>query len=59
MGVQQPQPLLSPKLVKHAAGYIGDISQVNTHSNTHRGRFQENVNGEREREAGERIPVLM
>lgn len=53
------QTLLSPKLVKHAVGYVGDISQVNTHSNTHTGRFQGNVKGERERETGERISVLM
>ncbi len=58
---QQPQTLLSLKLVKHAVRYIGDISQVNTHSNTHRERFQGNVKvgGERKGEMGEGISALM
>lgn len=45
---QLPHSLLSQKLVKHAIGYMGDISQVNTHSNTHRGRLQRSVRGESE-----------
>lgn len=55
---QLPHSLLSQKLVKHATGYIGDISQVNTHSNTHRGRMQGSVR-EKKGNTGERILLLV
>ena len=51
---QQPPTRLSPQLVKHAAGYMVDISQVNTHSNTGSGRFQGNVKGRDRKEMGEK-----